>query len=80
LREVHERPEGFEEGAVMMVGNNFDRILQGLAILQSQGKGARRDINIVDDYDVQNVSLKILRVIQSYTDFVNRKVWKKSIN
>jgi len=77
LREVHERPEGFEEGAVMMVGNNFDRIIQGLEILQSQSRGAGRDINIVNDYDVQNVSIKVLRIIQSYTDFINRKVWKK---
>ena len=77
LREVHERPEGFEEGAVMMVGNNFDRIIQGLEILQSQSRGANRDINIVNDYDVQNVSIKVLRIIQSYTDFVNRRVWKK---
>jgi UDP-N-acetylglucosamine 2-epimerase (non-hydrolysing) len=81
LREVHERPEGFEEGAVMMVGNNFDRIIQALEILQSQSRRATRDINIVNDYDVQNVSIKVLRIIQSYTDFINRKVWKKdSIN
>lgn len=81
LREVHERPEGFEEGAVMMVGNNFNRIIQGLEILQSQGSGEKRDINIVSNYDVPNVSIKVLRIIQSYTDFVNRKVWKKdSIN
>lgn len=81
LREVHERPEGFEEGAVMMVGNNFDRIIQGLEILRSQNRGQKRDIHIVNDYDVQNVSIKVLRIIQSYTDFVNRKVWKKdSIN
>ena len=79
LREVHERPEGFEEGAVMMVGNNFDRIIQGLNILQNQNRGEKRDIDIVNDYDVKNVSLKVLRIIQSYTDFVNRKVWKKDL-
>lgn len=77
LREVHERPEGFEEGAVMMVGNNYDRIIQGLEILRSQHRGAKRDINIVNDYDVPNVSIKVLRIIQSYTDFVNCRVWKK---
>jgi len=75
LREVHERPEGFEEGAVIMVGNSFDRIIQGLEIMRSQNRGVMRDINIVNDYDVQNVSIKVLRIIQSYTDFVNRKVW-----
>lgn len=77
LREVHERPEGFEEGAVMMVGNNFDRIIQGLEILRSQNRGTKRDINIIKDYDVLNVSTKVLRIIQSYTDYINRKVWKK---
>lgn len=81
LREVNERPEGFEEGAVMMVGNDFDRIIQGLEILQAQDRGVNRNISIVSDYDVQNVSLKVLRIIQSYTDFINRKIWRKdSIN
>ncbi len=77
LREVHERPEGFEEGAVMMVGNSFDRIIQGLEILANQKRGCVRNIDIVKDYDVANVSHKVLRIIQSYTDFINRKVWKK---
>jgi len=79
LREVHERPEGFEEGAVMMVGSNFDRIIQGLEILESQRNYEMRDIKIVNDYDIVNVSLKVLRIIQSYTDFVNRKVWKNDL-
>ena len=79
LREVHERPEGFEEGAVMMVGNSFNRIIQGLEILRAQKRHEERGINIVSDYDVSNVSLKVLRIIQSYTDFVNRKVWKKDL-
>ncbi len=79
LREVHERPEGFEEGAVMMVGNNYDRIIQGLNILQTQNRGEKRDISLVNDYNVNNVSHKVLRIIQSYTDFINRKVWKKDL-
>jgi len=79
LREVHERPEGFEEGSVMMVGNSFDRIIQGLNILSFQKRNLEREINIVRDYDAPNVSLKVLRIIQSYTDFVNRKVWKKEL-
>jgi UDP-N-acetylglucosamine 2-epimerase (non-hydrolysing) len=79
LREVHERPEGFEEGAVMMVGNSFKRIIQGLEILGTQKRHEYRDINIVNDYDVSNVSLKVLRIIQSYTDFINRKVWKQDL-
>jgi UDP-N-acetylglucosamine 2-epimerase (non-hydrolysing) len=78
LREVHERPEGFEEGSVMMVGNNFDRIIQGLNILTNQKRDQMRDISIVKDYEASNVSLKVLRIIQSYTDFINRKVWHKA--
>ena len=77
LREVHERPEGFEEATVMMVGLDYARIDQCLSILENQKRGQFRDLLIVKDYDVSNVSIKILRIIQSYTDFVNRKVWKK---
>lgn len=79
LREVHERPEGFEEGSVMMVGNSYDRIIQGLEILRDQKRGLDRNISIVGDYEVSNVSEKILRIILSYTDFINRKVWKKNL-
>jgi UDP-N-acetylglucosamine 2-epimerase (non-hydrolysing) len=78
LREVHERPEGFEEAAVMMVGLSVERVLQGLEILASQPRGEERVLRLVDDYAPTNVSEKVLRVIQSYTDFVNRKVWRKS--
>lgn len=78
LREVHERPEGFEEAAVMMVGLRIDRVLQGLSILDKQARGACRVLQLVGDYSPDNVSLKILRIIQSYTDFVNRKVWRKT--
>lgn len=77
LREVNERPEGMEEGAVMMVGMNKDRIYQGIAILEKQGRGNSRDLDIVSDYAARNVSTKVLRLIQSYTDYVNRVVWKK---
>lgn len=78
LREVHERPEGFEEAAVMMVGLSVDRVMQGLAILDGQARGEDRGLRLVDDYSPDNVSDKMLRIIQSYTDFVNRKVWRKS--
>ena len=77
LREVHERPEGFEEAAVMMVGLSVDRVMQGLAILDSQPRGDDRALRLVDDYSPDNVSEKVLRIIQSYTDFVNRKIWGK---
>ena len=80
LREAHERPEGMEEAAVMMVGLELDRICQGLAILATQPRGeGRRDphgIQQVADYSVPDVSGKVLRIIQSYTDYVNRVVWK----
>lgn len=77
LREVHERPEGFEEGSVMFVGLDGNRVLQGLRILETQARGDDRQLRMVGDYTPINVSEKVLRIIQSYTDFVNRVVWKK---
>lgn len=78
LREVHERPEGFEEAAVMFVGLDVNRVLQGLDVLASQPRGAERSLRMVNDYEAANVSDKVLRIILSYTDFVNRKVWHKA--
>jgi UDP-N-acetylglucosamine 2-epimerase (non-hydrolysing) len=77
LREAQERPEGFEEGSVMLVGLNIDRILQGLKILESQKRGEDRTLKLVVDYLVDNVSEKIPRIILSYIDYINRVVWKK---
>ncbi len=77
LREVHERPEGVEEGAVMMVGLDVERVLDGLVILESQPRGDERLLRLVNDYAPANVSDKVLRIIVSYTGFVNRKVWRK---
>jgi UDP-N-acetyl-L-fucosamine synthase len=77
IREAHERPEAFEEAAVMMVGLEKERILQGLAILESQPRGDHRTLRLVEDYAAPNVSEKVLRIILSYTDYVNRVVWKK---
>ncbi|EIG6119183.1 UDP-N-acetylglucosamine 2-epimerase (non-hydrolyzing), partial [Escherichia coli] len=78
LREVHERPEGFEEAVVMFVGLDRNRIIQGIDILQGQKRGDNdRDLHMVTDYQADNVSIKILRIIMSYTNFINQKVWKK---
>jgi UDP-N-acetylglucosamine 2-epimerase (non-hydrolysing) len=78
LREVHERPEGFEEAAVMMVGLDADRIEQGLDILSSQPRGSERLLRAVVDYTPPNVSDKVLRILLSYTDFVQRRVWRRN--
>lgn len=77
LREAHERPEGMEEAAVMMVGLEVGRIRQGLSILESQPRGVHRALRLVEDYSTPNVSEKVLRIVHSYTDYVNRVVWKK---
>lgn len=77
LREAHERPEGMEEAAAMLVGLDVERVMQGLAILADQPRGNVRLMRQVSDYSMPNVSDKVLRIIVSYTDYVNRVVWKR---
>jgi UDP-N-acetylglucosamine 2-epimerase len=77
IREAHERPEGMEEAAVMMVGLNMERIMQALSILERQPRAQERLLRQVEDYGMPNVSDKVIRIIHSYTDYVNRVVWKK---
>ena len=66
-----------EEGAVILTGMNWARIRQSLDILADQGRGDERQLQVVRDYRDTNVSDKVLRIIHSYTDYVNRKVWQK---
>ncbi|SDQ73246.1 UDP-N-acetylglucosamine 2-epimerase (non-hydrolysing) [Chryseobacterium soldanellicola] len=77
IRDAHERPEAMEEASVMMVGMSPERILQGLTQLQQQKTGKERNYRPVADYSIPNVSEKMVRIILSYTDYVNRVVWSK---
>ena len=78
IRDAHERPEAMEESSVMMVGLNKDRIIQGIELLNKQKRNSERTLFKVKDYSFSNVSEKIIRIIISYIDYVNRNVWKKT--
>lgn len=77
LREAHERPEGMEETAALMVGLSTERVLQGLAILENQSRGDERSMRLVADYSMPNVAEKVVRIIHSYRDYVMQNVWKQ---
>lgn len=77
LREAHERPEGMEEASVMMVGLEADRVMQALQVLESQLSGEERNLRLVVDYSMPNVSDKVIRIVHSYRDYVMRTVWKQ---
>jgi UDP-N-acetylglucosamine 2-epimerase (non-hydrolysing) len=77
IREAHERPEGMEEAAVMMVGLEVERAMQGLQILEGQARDEERGLRLVADYSMPNVAEKVVRIVHSYRDYVNRVVWKK---
>jgi UDP-N-acetylglucosamine 2-epimerase (non-hydrolysing) len=80
LRESQERHEAFEEAAVMMTGMNIERVVQGLSILENQSRGNSRLLRNVSDYNVPNVSDKVIRIIHSYTDYIKRITWKNYYN
>ena len=77
LRETHERPEGNEEASVISTSLNLEEIIQAIDILKTQKRGNQRNIGLIKDYDTDNVSEKVVRIILSYTDFVNKYSWKK---
>ncbi|MEQ9724941.1 UDP-N-acetylglucosamine 2-epimerase (non-hydrolyzing) [Pseudomonas sp. WHRI 8822A] len=78
IREAHERPEGMEEAAVMMVGLEVQRVMQALQVLESQGRGDERSLRLVADYSMPNVADKVVRIVHSYRDYVMRTVWKRN--
>ncbi len=77
LREAHERPEGMEEATVMMTGLSIERVRQVMTILEGQARGDKRDLRLVADYSMPNVSDKVVRILHSYTDYVRRVVWRE---
>ena len=79
IRQAHERPEGMDEGTLIMCGLQVDRVLESIEMVVSQFSKSVRSFRLVQDYDTDNVSQKVLRIILSYTDYVNRNVWKKQV-
>tara|TARA_B100001121_G_scaffold75371_1_gene66897 strand:- start:2971 stop:3591 length:621 start_codon:yes stop_codon:yes gene_type:complete len=77
IRESHERPEAMEEAAVIMAGLHSERVIQGIEALKNQKVGEKRNLNLVKDYSINNISLKVERIIISYLDYINRVVWQK---
>ena len=77
IRQAHERPEGMDEGTLIMSGLKADRVIQSIDVVTSQHSRAKRQFKLVDDYDTENVSKKVVRIILSYTDYVNRVIWHK---
>ena len=77
IRQAHERPEGMDEGTLIMSGLHKDRVMEAINVVVSQHQENAKVIRIVTDYTTDNVSKKVLRIILSYTDYINRNVWHK---
>ena len=77
IRQAHERPEGMDEGALIMCGLKADRVIKSIDVVTSQSSKNIRQFKLIHDYDTNNVSKKVLRIILSYTDYINRTVWYK---
>ena len=79
IRQAHERPEGVDEGTLIMSGLKSDSVLSSIKVVTSQFYESNNRFKIIDDYNTDNVSIKVVRIILSYTDYVNRNVWKKKL-
>jgi UDP-N-acetylglucosamine 2-epimerase (non-hydrolysing) len=79
VRAAHERPEGMDEGTLILSGVGRERILESIQIITRQFSDNCNLINVIKDYDVENVSVKVVRIILSYIDYINRTVWKKDV-
>ena len=79
IRQAHERPEGMDEGTLIMCGLEADSVIKAIEVVMEQSKNTNHSFKIVSDYDLENVSKKVLRIILSYTAYVNRTVWRKSL-
>jgi UDP-N-acetylglucosamine 2-epimerase (non-hydrolysing) len=77
IRQAHERPEGMDEGVLIMCGLKAERVMEAVAVVTAQYSKETRQFRLVQDYDVENVSKKVLRIIISYIDYINRTVWFK---
>lgn len=80
IRSAHERPEGMDEGTVIMSGLGQDRILESIRVVTSQFEDSSNKFRIINDYNVDNVSIKVVRIILSYIDYINKNVWKKDVS
>jgi len=78
IRQAHERPEGTDEGTLIMCGLKAERVIESVAVVVKQHSAAQRRFRMVQDYDTDNVSKKVLRIILSYTDYINRTVWRRA--